>query len=131
MMDNVGQTGGLNHSEALALFSAHLDTELDTAARVRLEVHFARCEPCRTEYQTFARTILAARRIRRRSAPVGFTQAVMARVRREKKLVRSDRTGIVLFRRFQIPHQALTALLLMGCAAELVALVSVINTIYL
>jgi anti-sigma factor RsiW len=115
---------GVGHTEAMDLFAGRLDASLSPADEARLDAHLGHCEPCRSALASYTRATEGVRRLRRRRAPMGFTSGVMGRVRRERGIVRSTRAGIVLFQRLRIPHAAVTVVLLVGCAAELVALVA-------
>lgn len=115
-------TGGISHTEAMGLYDPYLDARLALAERLRFESHLDGCEPCRTGYQKYERAVMMVRKLKRRKAPLGFSSAVMQRVRRDRRVLHSNRAGIVLFYKLQIPHAALTLLLLVGCAAEVVAL---------
>lgn len=72
----------MNCSQSRSLFGAYWDDELTQAEREWLEAHFASCDPCRAEYERFARTIELVGGLPRVEAAPDLPERVLARVRR-------------------------------------------------
>ena len=64
------------------LFGAYWDDEITQAEREWLETHFAACERCRTEYESFARMLEWMGSLPRTEAAPDLAERALARARR-------------------------------------------------
>jgi Putative zinc-finger len=78
--------------EVRALFSAHVDGDLEPAARARVNDHLATCPACQRELARFQRVVAALQSLPEARAPAGLLPGVMAHLPREpwmRRLLRS------------------------------------------
>ncbi|MBI1799384.1 MAG: zf-HC2 domain-containing protein [Candidatus Eisenbacteria bacterium] len=64
------------------LFGACWDDEITQAEREGIDAHFASCETCRAEYETYSRTLELIGSLPRAEASPDLAERVMARARR-------------------------------------------------
>jgi len=72
----------MNCNQARKLFAAFWDDETTQAEREGLEAHFASCPTCRTEYETYARTLELVGSLPRIEPAADLHDRVLQRVRR-------------------------------------------------
>ena len=69
----------MDHREASDLFSDHVDGTLPPAVKSDLEQHLAACIQCRTELESFRRTVGSLGRLKS-AAPTGFLPSIQKQI---------------------------------------------------
>ncbi len=75
----------LGHAQALDLFSAYLERELDAQARQDLEQHLSGCASCRHELVALEKTVQLVSRVPKAMAPPDFLRRVQHRIRQRSR----------------------------------------------
>ena len=75
----------MEHEKARELFTDYLDGELAGEEKAALEEHLAQCEECRSEWETFSRTVEEVSGLLSVAAPEDFAREVEQKIRRRSK----------------------------------------------
>lgn len=71
----------MNCGKVRRWFGAYWDDEITQAEREWVDAHFASCERCRSEYETFARTLESLGSLPRHEVAPDFVERTLARAR--------------------------------------------------
>ncbi len=74
---------GVECKELRGLFSAYLDSELNTSEITRVEAHLASCEPCRLEYEELEEAVDLVQAFGLMSAPAHLHRQIIVELNRE------------------------------------------------
>lgn len=106
----------MNCGHARRLFGAYWDDEITLAERDWLESHFSACEPCRREYESFARTVELVGSLPRAEVTPDLAERALARARRATPA--RDELPVSVTPRW-VPATATAALVLIALATTL------------